>query len=143
MPPGPSARTASETIFDGGLRGAQVAAARALYDENVANYREAVLTAFQQVEDELAALRILEQQADAQAVALQSARRAVQLTLNQYQAGTIAYTNVVVVQATALGDEQTALDILQSRLVASAILVEALGGGWDRSQLPAPGTAER
>jgi NodT family efflux transporter outer membrane factor (OMF) lipoprotein len=134
---------ASETIFDGGLRTAQVAAARAVYDQNVANYREAVLTAFQQVEDQLSALRILEQQADAQAVALQSARRAVELALNQYQAGTVAYTNVVVAQATALADEQTALAILQSRLVASAALVEALGGGWDRAQLPAMGTAAR
>jgi NodT family efflux transporter outer membrane factor (OMF) lipoprotein len=131
------AAQASETIFDGGLRGAQVAAARALYDQNVANYRAAVLTAFQQVEDQLSALRILEQQADAQALALQSARRAVQLTLNQYQGGTISYTNVVVAQTTALADEQTTLAILQSRLVASAALVEALGGGWDRSQLPA------
>jgi NodT family efflux transporter outer membrane factor (OMF) lipoprotein len=135
--------SASETIFDGGLRGAQVAAARAVYDENVATYRQTVLTAFQQVEDQLAALRILEQQAAAQDVALRSARRAVQLTLNQYQAGTVAYTSVVVAQTTALGDEQTSLSILQSRLVASAALVQALGGGWDASQLPSLGTAER
>jgi NodT family efflux transporter outer membrane factor (OMF) lipoprotein len=134
---------ATETIFDGGLRGAQVRAARAAYDGNVATYRQTVLTAFQQVEDELAALRILEQQAAAQDVALRSARRAVQLTLNQYQAGTVAYTSVVVAQTTALGDEQTSLSILQSRLVASAALVQALGGGWDASQLPSLGTAER
>ena len=134
---------ASDTLFDGGLRGAQVAAARAAYDGSVANYRQTVLAAFQQVEDELAALRILEQQAAAQNVALQSARRAVELTLNQYRAGTVAYTSVVVAQTTALGDEQTALSILQSRLVASATLVEALGGGWDRSQLPPLDTAEK
>ncbi len=135
--------SASETIFDGGLRSAQVQAARAAYDGNVATYRQTVLTAFQQVEDELAALRILEQQAAAQDVALRSARRAEQLTLNQYQAGTVAYTSVVVALTTALGDEQTALSILQNRLVASSTLVQALGGGWDRSQLPSLGTAER
>jgi NodT family efflux transporter outer membrane factor (OMF) lipoprotein len=127
---------ASETIFDAGLRSAQVAAARATYDETVATYRGTVLSAFQQVEDELASLRILEQQAAAQQLALQSARRSVALTLNQYQAGTVPYTNVVVAQTTALGDEQTVLTIEQSRLVASAALVQALGGGWDQSQLP-------
>ena len=134
---------ATETIFDGGLRGAQVRAAQAAYEGNVATYRQTVLTAFQQVEDELAALRILEQQAAAQDVALRSARRAEQLTLNQYQAGTLAYTSVVVAQTTALADEQTALSILQSRLVASSALVQALGGGWDASQLPSLGTAEK
>jgi NodT family efflux transporter outer membrane factor (OMF) lipoprotein len=127
---------ASETIFDAGLRSAQVAAARATYDETVATYRETVLSAFQQVEDELASLRILEQQAAAQQLALQSARQSVALTLNQYQAGTVPYTNVVVAQTTALGDEQTVLTIEQSRLVASSALVQALGGGWDQSQLP-------
>ncbi len=129
--------SASETVFDGGLRGAQVAAARAFYDQSVATYRQTVLTAFQQVEDDLASLRILEQEAAAQDIALQSSRRAVQLALNQYQAGTVAYTTVVVAQTTALADEQTTLTILQSRLVASATLIEALGGGWDRTQLPA------
>ncbi|HXQ53991.1 MAG TPA: efflux transporter outer membrane subunit [Stellaceae bacterium] len=134
---------ASETIFDAGLRGAQVAAARAAYDATVANYRETVLAAFQQVEDQLASLRILEQQADAQHLALESARRSVQLTLNQYQAGTVSYTNVVVAQTTALAAEQTALTIEQSRLVASSTLVQALGGGWDRTQLPALDSARK
>ncbi len=124
------------TIYDGGLRGAQVAAARAAYDQSVATYRQTVLAGLEQVEDELSTLRILEQQADVQARALQSARQAVQLTLNQYQAGTVAYTSVVVAQTTALGDEETVLTILESRLVASATLVEAVGGGWDRAQLP-------
>jgi NodT family efflux transporter outer membrane factor (OMF) lipoprotein len=127
---------ANETVFDAGLRSAQVAAARATYDEQVANYRQAVLTAFQQVEDDLATLRILGQQAEVQNAALQSARLAVTLTLNQYQAGTIAYTNVVVAQTTALSDELTVLGILQTRLVASVSLVQALGGGWDSSKLP-------
>jgi NodT family efflux transporter outer membrane factor (OMF) lipoprotein len=128
--------SASETVFDGGLRGAQIAAARDAYDENVATYRAAVLTAFQQVEDDLAALRVLEAQAKAEDAAVATANRAVELTLNQYQAGTVAYTSVVVAQTTALSDELTALTILQSRLVASANLVMALGGGWDSSQLP-------
>jgi NodT family efflux transporter outer membrane factor (OMF) lipoprotein len=127
---------ASETVFEGGLRRAQVEAARAFYDGTVANYRQTVLTAFQQVEDQLASLRILDAQAQAQARALAAARRAEELALNQYQAGTVAFTTVIVAQTTALGDELSALSIKQSRLIASASLVEALGGGWDRSQLP-------
>ncbi|MGH7089857.1 MAG: TolC family protein, partial [Stellaceae bacterium] len=126
-------------VFAGGLRSAQVAAARAVYDQQVANYRQTVLAAFQQVEDQLSSLRILEQQSAAQDIALKSAERAVELTLNQYQAGTIAYTNVVVAQTTALADEQTALNLLQQRLVASATLIEALGGGWNNVQLPSFG----
>ncbi|HUB96950.1 MAG TPA: efflux transporter outer membrane subunit [Stellaceae bacterium] len=130
------AASANETVFDAGLRSAQVAAARATYDEDVANYRETVLTAFQQVEDELSTLRILEQQASVQDRALQSARLAVQLNLNQYQAGTVSYTNVVVAQTTALNDELTVLGILENRLVASVALVQAVGGGWNTSKLP-------
>ncbi|HLI12318.1 MAG TPA: efflux transporter outer membrane subunit [Alphaproteobacteria bacterium] len=126
----------AQTLLDGGLRSAQVEEARATYDQTVANYRETVLTGFQQVEDELAALRILEQQAAVQADAVRSAREAERLTLNQYRAGTVAYTSVIVAQTTALADEQTALAIRQNRLVASVALIEALGGGWDASQLP-------
>lgn len=133
----------AQTIFEGGLRGAQVDAARAFYDQSVANYRQTALAGLQQVEDALSSLRILEQQAEVQARALDFAREALQLTLNQYQAGTVAYTNVVVAQATALGDEQTTLTILGNRLVASVTLVEALGGGWDRAQLPTLADAER
>jgi len=127
----------AETAFDGGLRDAQVDAARATYDQTVASYRQTVLTGFQQVEDELSTLRILEQQAAAEDTAVQSAREAERLALNEYQAGTVAYTAVVTAQTTALGDEQTALTIQQDRLVASVGLVQALGGGWDASQLPA------
>jgi NodT family efflux transporter outer membrane factor (OMF) lipoprotein len=126
----------AETVFEGGLRHAQVTAAHAAYDESVANYRQTVLAALQQVEDQLSSLRILEQQAAVQGRALALAREAVQLTLNQYQAGTVAYTNVVVAQTTALGDEQSALTILGGRLAASVTLVEALGGGWTEAQLP-------
>jgi NodT family efflux transporter outer membrane factor (OMF) lipoprotein len=128
--------SASGTVFDGGLRHAQVAAARDAYDESVATYRAAVLTAFQQVEDDLASLRVLEAEAKVEDAAVATANRAVELTLNQYQAGTVAYTAVVVAQTTALSDELTALAILQNRLVASANLIMALGGGWDSSQLP-------
>jgi NodT family efflux transporter outer membrane factor (OMF) lipoprotein len=128
--------SAGETIFNGGATGAQVAEARATYDQSVATYRETVLTAFQQVEDDLASLRILEQQAPVQDAAVHSAQLAVQITLNEYQAGTVAYTSVVTAQTTELSDEQTALALRQSRLIASIGLVQALGGGWDASQLP-------
>jgi NodT family efflux transporter outer membrane factor (OMF) lipoprotein len=132
----------AETLFDGGLRHAQVAAARAAYDSSVASYRQTVLAAFQQVEDELAALRILEKQAEIQQLAVASAREAVKLTVYQYEAGTVAYTSVVTVQAIALTDEQNLLSTLSSRLSASVALVAALGGGWDSTQI-AEGAGER
>lgn len=127
---------ATDTLFDAGLRGAQVDAARAVYDQAVANYRQTVLTSFQEVEDELATLRILEQQAQVEAGAVSAAEETVRLTLNEYQAGTIAYTSVITAQTAALADEQTALTIQQNRLVASVTLIQALGGGWDSKQLP-------
>ena len=130
--------SASETVFSGGARPAAVAAARATYDQSVANYRQTVLTAFQQVEDALSSLRILEQQAAAQAIAVESARRALEVTLNAYRAGTVAYTAVITQQTLLLGDQQTLLSIQQSRLVASVALVEALGGGWSTEELPEP-----
>ncbi len=128
--------SASQTLFSAGARGAAVAAARATYDQSVANYRQTVLTAFQQVEDALSNLRILEQQAAAQAIAVGSSRRAVEVTLNAYRAGTVAYTSVIVEQALLLSNQQTALSIQQSRLVASVALIEALGGGWSTAALP-------
>jgi len=126
---------ASETLLDFGARPAQVRQARAAYDATVANYRQTVLTAFQQVEDELAALRILEQQVEVQEQTVKSADLSVQLTLNQYRAGTVAYTSVVTAQAIALGDAQTLLTIRQSRLVASVALIQALGGGWNAASI--------
>ena len=99
----------SQTVFAGGLRSAQVAAARAVYDQSVAAYRQTVLGAFQQVEDQLSTLRILAQQAEVQARAIADARRAVAIALNEYQAGTVNYTTVVTAQAILLGDQQTAL----------------------------------
>lgn len=126
----------AQTVFDAGARAAVVGEARAFFDQTVANYRQTVLTAFQQVEDQLAALRILAQQAEAEAAAVSSAREAERIVNNQWLAGTVAYTSVVVAQATALANEETALNIRQNRLVASAALIQALGGGWDIGQLP-------
>jgi NodT family efflux transporter outer membrane factor (OMF) lipoprotein len=124
------------TIFDAGLRRAQSAQAMATYDENVANYRQTVLAGFQEVEDNLAALRILEQEAAVQDEAVKSARESLTITLNQYRAGTANYLAVVVAQAVALSNERTALTILGRRLTASVTLIKALGGGWDAAQLP-------
>lgn len=129
-------------IFNGGQTAAQVAAARAAYDETVADYRQSVLTALQQVEDELAASRILEQQATVQDRAVAAAREAERLTLNEYLAGTVDYTTVVTAQTTALGDEETAVNLRETRFVASVNLIEALGGGWNVSQLPTAGQVE-
>jgi NodT family efflux transporter outer membrane factor (OMF) lipoprotein len=126
----------AETVFDAGERAAVVKETLAFFDETIANYRQTVLTAFQQVEDQLAALRILAQQAEAQAAAVKSALEAERIIYNQWLAGTVNYTSVVVAQATALANEQTALSIRQSRLVASATLTQALGGDWDVTQLP-------
>jgi NodT family efflux transporter outer membrane factor (OMF) lipoprotein len=128
--------TGTETLFNGGLFAANVAAARATYDASVATYRQTVLTAFQQVEDALSDLRILEQQAKAEAIAISSTKRAVDATLNQYRAGTVAYTSVITEQELLLTDQQTALSVQQSRLVASVALIEALGGGWSAGDLP-------
>jgi NodT family efflux transporter outer membrane factor (OMF) lipoprotein len=128
----------AETIFDGGLRDAQVAAARATYDQNVATYRQTVLTAFQQVEDQLVAIRLLADQAVVEERAVAAAEDAEALILNQYKAGTVAYTSVVTAQTVALGDRQAALTIKQQQLVAAVTLIQALGGGWTRTELDAP-----
>jgi NodT family efflux transporter outer membrane factor (OMF) lipoprotein len=125
-----------ETIFDAGSRHAQVEQQRALFDAAVADYRQAVLTSFQQVEDELAAQRILAEQAAAEDIAVKSSREAERIIFNQYKAGTVAYTNVVVAQTAALANAETAVNIRQSRLLAAVALIQALGGGWDAAQLP-------
>ncbi len=126
----------NEVLYNGGLRAADVVAARANYDTAVAAYRQTVLTAFQQVEDALSSLRILEQQARAEAIAVDSTSRAVEATLNAYRAGTVVYTSVITEQALLLSDQQAALAVQQSRLVASVSLIEALGGGWTTDDLP-------
>ena len=133
--------TLAETVLDFGARSAQVRQARAAYDAAVANYRQAVLTAFQQVEDQLVALRILEQQDEVQDRTVKSANEAVRLTINEYKAGTVAYTAVVTAQTTALADAQTLLTIRQNRLTASVALIQALGGGWQAGSLTTAGSA--
>src|SRR5262245_47088490 len=123
----------SQTVFDGGLRRAQTDEARAAYDAGVATYRQTVLTAFQEVEDNLAALRILAEEAHVQDDAVSAARQTVTVTTNQYRAGTVSYLDVVVAQTTALENERTAVDIRSRRMVAAVLLVKALGGGWTAS----------
>jgi NodT family efflux transporter outer membrane factor (OMF) lipoprotein len=122
-------------IFDAGLRRAQTDQAIAAYDESVANYRQTVLGGFQEVEDNLAALRILEQEAAVQDEAVKSARESLTIVLNQYRAGTANYLAVVVVQAATLANERTALTILGRRLTSSVALIQALGGGWSATEL--------
>lgn len=129
------------TLFDGGARSAQKEQAVALYDKSVATYRQAVLTAFQDVEDNLVSLRILADEAEVQREATQFAAESLRLTDNQYQAGTVSYLNVVTAQATALGAERSSLDITGRRLLASAALLKALGGDWRVSQVS--GTADQ
>ena len=128
----------AQSLFDGGLRRAQTEQAIAAYDANVAAYRQTVLTGFKEVEDNLAALRILEEEAAIQEEAVQNARQSVALTTNQYKAGIVSYLNVVIVQAAALANERAAVDVLNRRLAASVLLIKALGGGWDASALPLP-----
>jgi NodT family efflux transporter outer membrane factor (OMF) lipoprotein len=128
----------AETLFDGGLRRAQVAQARAAYEGTVDAYRQTVLAGFQQVEDEIVTLRVLAQQAVIEDAAVAAAREAEKLTLNQYKAGTVPYSSVITAQTTRLSAEETALTVLSSRLQASVALIEAIGGGWNASQLPLP-----
>lgn len=117
-------------LFDGGLRNAQSYQAWAVYDATVAAYRQSVLIGFQEVEDNLAALRILEDEALVLDQTVQSAQQVVDITTNQYKAGTVAYLNVLVAQTTALANERIALSVLGRRFTASVLLVKALGGGW-------------
>jgi NodT family efflux transporter outer membrane factor (OMF) lipoprotein len=133
----------AETIFDGGAREAQVAQARAGFDAAAANYRQVSLAAFQNVEDNLAALRILEAEAAAQAEAVKSAEQSLTIALNQYRAGTVSYLNVVTAQTTAYSNERNAISILANRLNDSIALVKALGGGWDVKDLPAADAIDR
>jgi NodT family efflux transporter outer membrane factor (OMF) lipoprotein len=127
---------ASQPIFNGGLLSAELDAARAGYWQSVASYRQTVLTAFQQVEDELAATRILSQQLAVAEKAAAEERIAVQVYENQLAAGTIAYTTVATAQLVLLGDEEAALTVRQNLFLASVLLIEALGGTWDTTLLP-------
>ena len=123
----------TQTLFDGGLRGAQVDQARADYDASVASYRQTVLTGYQEVEDNLAAQRILRDEANVQDAAVNAAQQSLAVTMNQYQAGIVSYLNVIVAQTIALSNQRTAVDILGQRLTANVLLVKALGGGWRTS----------
>jgi NodT family efflux transporter outer membrane factor (OMF) lipoprotein len=126
----------AETLFDAGLRRATVQQSRAFYDRNVANYRQTVLTAFQQVEDNLASLRILSQEIRQQDTAVNSAQRNLQSATQRYQAGIDPYLNVITAQTTLLTNQQTAVNLRRDQMTASVQLIEALGGGWDAAQLP-------
>jgi NodT family efflux transporter outer membrane factor (OMF) lipoprotein len=128
----------AETLIDGGLRSAQVAQARAAYDVSVDNYRQTVLFGFEQVEDDIVTLRVLEQQAVIEDAAVAAALEAEKLTLNQYKAGTVPYSSVITSQTARLSAEETALSVLSSRLQFSVALIQAVGGGWNASQLPLP-----
>jgi NodT family efflux transporter outer membrane factor (OMF) lipoprotein len=126
----------AQPLFDGGARSAASDQAVAAYDEEVALYRQTVLTGFQEVEDNLAALRILADEATVQDEVLEGSRRNVELTLNQYNAGVVSYLNVIVAQATLLQNERTSAQLLGRRLTASINLVKAAGGGWSAEDLP-------
>jgi NodT family efflux transporter outer membrane factor (OMF) lipoprotein len=128
--------SAVETVIDGGRRRAVTQQARDNHAATVASYRENVLEAFQQVEDNLAALRLLEQELATQQVAVASARRSVDLSTTRYKRGITTYLEVLTAQSTALSNERTAADLMTRRMTASVQLIKALGGGWDRSQLP-------
>lgn len=126
----------AQTLFEGGRRRALVDEAKAAYDVTVANYRQTVLTAFQQVEDNLVALRILEEEAGVQDRAVKAAEESLTISTNQYRGGVVSYLQVITSQAIALQDERTAVGILTRRMSASVLLIQALGGGWDAPQLP-------
>lgn len=128
----------AETLFEGGLRRATVQQFRAQYDADVANYRQTVLTAFQQVEDNLSGLRILSIEIQQQDTAVASATRNLTIATDRYKLGIDPYLNVLTAQELLLGNEVTAVNLRTTQMTTSVLLIEALGGGWDASQLPSP-----
>jgi NodT family efflux transporter outer membrane factor (OMF) lipoprotein len=126
----------SQTLFDFGRRNAQIESVQAAYDGTVANYRQTVLSAFQEVEDDLASLRYLAEEAQQQAQAVAAAKTSLDLEIERYKAGTDSYLSVITTQTIYLGDEQNAVGILQRRMTSAIDLIKAVGGGWDRSTLP-------
>jgi len=126
----------AQILFDAGRRNAQVVQAQAGYDATAANYRQTVLTALQQVEDNLSTLRVLENESGILDQAVKSAQRSLTVSTAQYKAGTATYLQVITAQTIALQDQRTAVDVQTRRMAASVLLIEALGGGWDASQLP-------
>ena len=128
----------AQTIFDAGLRRATVQQYQASFEQAVANYRETVLTAFQQVEDNLATLRILSEVIQQQDTAVMSATRSLTVATTRYRAGIDPYLNVIAAQTTLLTNQQTAVNLRRQQMTASVQLIEALGGGWTSAQLPSP-----
>jgi NodT family efflux transporter outer membrane factor (OMF) lipoprotein len=128
----------SETLFDGGRRRATTQQTRANYDATVANYRQTTLSAFQQVEDNLAALRILETESEQQHRATTAALQSLQTFEERYAGGLDLYLEVVTSQITALADQRNEIDITRRQLDASVLLIKTLGGGWDAQQLSTP-----
>src|SRR6267143_231706 len=124
------------TVFDVGRRRSLNDQARAAYDYQVASYRENVLTGFQQVEDNLAAVRILENEAKVQDEAVAAAQRSLELSTTRYKGGVTSYLEVITAQSAALADEVTAVNILGRRMASTVLLIQARGGGWERSSLP-------
>lgn len=122
------------TLFDAGKRSAEVDRTVAVYDQTVAQYRQTVLDGFREVENYLVQLKVYGDEAVVRQEALEAARQSLRLTENQYRAGLIGYLDVVNVQATALSNERSVLNLLQGRLIASVQLIAALGGGWDSQQ---------
>jgi NodT family efflux transporter outer membrane factor (OMF) lipoprotein len=125
-----------QSVFDAGKRRAEVRQARAGYDATVANYRQTILTAFEQVEDSLAQLRILSEEADAETVAVKAAEQTLDISTIQYRGGLTNYLQVITAQTSLLQNQRAAVQIQTRREVASVSLIQALGGGWDTSQLP-------
>ena len=128
--------SAIETLFDAGRRHAITDQVRDAYEAQTANYRQSVLNAFQEVEDNLAALRILNEEAETQSAAVNAARRSLKISTNRYKGGVTTYLEVLTAQTTQLTDERTQDDITTRQFAASVQLIEALGGGWNRTQLP-------
>jgi NodT family efflux transporter outer membrane factor (OMF) lipoprotein len=124
------------TVFDVGRRRSLNDQARATYDFQVAAYRQNVLSGFQQVEDNLAAVRILENEAQVQQLAVVAAERSLDLSITRYKGGVTSYLEVTTAQSAALANEVTAVNILGRRMASTVLLIQALGGGWDRSSLP-------
>jgi NodT family efflux transporter outer membrane factor (OMF) lipoprotein len=127
---------AAVTLFDGGRRRAVSAQAQAAFDESVADYQETILRSLQDVEDSLASLRVLREEADVQAAAVAAAARSLTLATNRYRGGVTSYLEVITAQNAALSNQRAALSVLSRRLAASVLLIKALGGGWDASSLP-------
>lgn len=126
----------AQTLFDGGRRRAATDEAKASYSSSVAFYRQTVLSGFQQVEDNLAALRILEQEAEVQTSAVKAAQRSLDLSTSRYEGGVTSYLEVITAQNADLSDELTSVNILGRRMASAVLLIESIGGGWNRDTLP-------